>query len=71
MPVIECCKVGRVKLFPLCRKLAPHSLAVYRKIDLPVAVRDFASVFSGGILISEVVDAPVIMGIPKPVDLKI
>lgn len=28
-------------------------------------------VFSGWILISEVVDAPVIMGIPKPVDLKI
>lgn len=28
-------------------------------------------VFSGWILISEVIDAPVIMGIPKPVDLKI
>ena len=40
-------------------------------IDFPVAVRDFASVFSGWILISEVVDAPVIMGIHKPVDLKI
>jgi hypothetical protein len=46
-------------------------LAVYRTIGLPVAVRDFASAFSGRILISEVVDAPVIMGIPKPVDLKI
>ena len=40
-------------------------------IGRPFAVRDFALVFSGWILISEVVDAPVIMGIPKPVDLKI
>jgi len=45
-------------------------LAVYRTIGLPAAVRDFASIFSGWILISEVVDAPVIMGIPKPVDLR-
>lgn len=40
-------------------------------IGRPFAVRDFALVFSGWILISEVIDAPVIMGIPKPVDLKI
>lgn len=40
-------------------------------IDRPFAVGDFALVFSGWILISEVIDAPVIMGIPKPVDLKI
>ena len=33
-------------------------------------MRDFASVSSGWILISEVVEAPVIMGIPKPADLK-
>lgn len=40
-------------------------------IGLPVAVRDFASVFSGWILISEVADAPAITGIHKPVDPKI
>lgn len=55
---------------PLIRKLAANSLAVCRERELPFAVRDIASFSTGMILICEVADAPVIMGISKPADLQ-
>ena len=55
---------------PLSRKLATNSLAVCRGMAVLLAVRTIALAHPGMILIREVADAPVIMGISKPAGLK-
>ncbi len=55
---------------PLNRKLAANSLAVCRGMAALSAVRAIALARPGMILIREVADAPVIMGISKPAGLK-
>ena len=85
MPVIQCCQVGRVKLFHLQsnRKVAsrkvrsPGPEVSCKLIGCLPDVRpplqqweDIALASFGMILISEVADAPVIMGISKPADLR-
>ena len=85
MPVIQCCQVGRVKLsnLQLNRKVASEQvrspgpevscklIGCLPDVRLPLQQwGDIALASFGMILISEVADAPVIMGISKPVDLK-